>query len=219
MAIYSTPNQNAVQKQLDATLSAAATTATLSDDVSSLFPDTSATHPCVAVIDRIDSNGNLTPTKREYVTFTGVSTTDLTGLTRNADGSGTDQEHAVGAIVEFVPDVLWAKSLKDNYAAEEWTSNTDGATITFNLALTRKHRVTITDNRTLALSNVMSGHVFIIKITQDGSGSHTVTWFDTITWADGLTPTLTTTASKSDVFGFMQTGTDTYDGFILGQNL
>jgi hypothetical protein len=114
-AIFSTPIQNSVQKQLDSTLAAGATSVVLSEDVSALFTGTDATHPCVCVIDRIDSNGNLTPTKREYIKFTGVSTTTLTGCTRNADSSGSDQEHAVGAIVEFVPDVLWAKSLQDNY--------------------------------------------------------------------------------------------------------
>ena len=58
-----------------------------------------------------------------------------------------------------------------------------------------------------------------INSTQDGTGSRTVTWFDTITWPGATAPTLTTTLNKSDVFGFMQTGTSTYDGYIIGQNL
>jgi hypothetical protein len=141
MGIFSTANQNAVQKQLDAILAAAATSATLSADVSSLFPDTDTDHPCTFVVDRVDANGNLTPTKREYITFTGVSTTTLTGLTRNADGSGSDQEHAVGAIVEFVPDVLWAKSMVDNFADTSTAQTFTNKTLTLpkineNVALT-----------------------------------------------------------------------------------
>lgn len=124
MGIYSVPSQNAIQKQLDSTLAAGATTLTLNEDVSSLFSGVSATNPGVAVIDRIDSNGNVkTDGSREYVTFTGVSTTNLTGLTRNADGSSSDQEHAVGAIVEMVPDILWAQSIKDTMDSEH---NADG---------------------------------------------------------------------------------------------
>lgn len=74
-------------------------------------------------------------------------------------------------------------------------------------------------NRTLALSNASTGQCFVIRLTQDGTGSRTVTWFSTIKWPSGVAPTLTTTASKIDVFGFICTGSGTYDGFIVGQNL
>lgn len=104
-------------------------------------------------------------------------------------------------------------------AYEAWVTDTDGATITFNLANGNKHRVTLGGNRILALSNVQNGHIFIITLIQDGSGSRTVTWFSTILWSGGSAPTLTTTASKADVFGFVQTSTDNYYGFIVGQNI
>ena len=74
-------------------------------------------------------------------------------------------------------------------------------------------------NITIAISNETNGQYFAIDITQDGGGSRTVTWFTTIKWADGSAPTLTTTGSKRDSFGFKVTGTDTYDGFIIGQNI
>lgn len=74
-------------------------------------------------------------------------------------------------------------------------------------------------NITIALSNATTGQAFVIRILQDGGGSRTVTWFTTIKWAGGTAPTLTTTASKADTFGFICTGSGTYDGFIVGQNL
>lgn len=127
MGIRSVPLQNAIQKQLDATLAAGATSLTLNEDVSSLFSGVSATNPGTLVVDRIDSNGNVTTDgSREYITFTGVSTTTLTGLTRNADSSSSDQEHAVGAIVEFVPDVLWAGSIKSTFETEHAAAGTHG---------------------------------------------------------------------------------------------
>lgn len=98
-------------------------------------------------------------------------------------------------------------------------TDTDGATVTFNLDNGKVHQVTLAGNRTLAISNEKVGQTFIIKLIQDGTGSRTVTWFTTINWAGDVAPVLTTTASKWDVFGFLCTATDTYDGFIIGQNL
>lgn len=98
-------------------------------------------------------------------------------------------------------------------------SNTDGATVTFDLDEANTHTVVLGGNRTLALSNSDAGQKFIIRLTQDGLGSRTVTWFNTIKWAGGVTPTLTTTANKTDVFGFICTSANNYDGFVVGYNL
>lgn len=95
----------------------------------------------------------------------------------------------------------------------------DAATVTFNLDLGAIHQVTITANRILALSNGAVGQRFIIRIIQGGAGSFTVTWFNTIKWPHGVAPTLTTTAGKIDVFGFVCTSSGNYDGFVIGQNL
>lgn len=101
-------------------------------------------------------------------------------------------------------------------------SETDGATITFDLSdktKTNIRTVTLGGNRTLALSNVSTGQVFVIRLVQDATGSRTVTWWSTIKWPGATAPTLTTTANRTDVFGFICTGTNTYDGFYLGFNL
>lgn len=129
MGIYSAPDQNSIQKQLDATLTAGATSLTLNEDISALLSKVSATNPIELVVDRVDSNGNVTPTKREYLTATTVSGAVLSGLTRNADGSGSDQEHAVGAIVEFVPGVLWAESIRANAISSDSTDTLTNKTI------------------------------------------------------------------------------------------
>jgi len=95
---------------------------------------------------------------------------------------------------------------------------TDGATVTFDLSAGHIQQVTLGGNRVLAIDNEQAGSAFVIRLIQDGTGSRTVTWFSTINWAGGTAPTLTTTASKSDWFGFICTETDTYTGFIIGQN-
>ena len=99
------------------------------------------------------------------------------------------------------------------------TADSDGATITFDLNVSNVHKVTLGGDRTLALSNATVGQRFMLRFLQDVTGSRTVTWFATIKWPGGSAPTLTTTASKADTIGFLCTGTDTYDGFVMGQNI
>lgn len=94
-----------------------------------------------------------------------------------------------------------------------------GGTATLDLSLGNHHRITMpAGNITIAIANATVGQKFIVDITQDGTGSRTVTWFSTIRWfPNGTVPTLTTTASKRDSFGFVVTGAGTYDGHIIGQ--
>lgn len=101
----------------------------------------------------------------------------------------------------------------------DYTADTDGATITFNLATSNLHSVTLGGNRTLALSNAKAGQIFTIRLLQDGTGSRTVTWFSTITWAGSAAPTLTTTASKADTFVFLAKTSTTFDGYTVGTNI
>lgn len=98
-------------------------------------------------------------------------------------------------------------------------ADTDWATITFDLATANIHTVTLGGNRTLAVSNVSVGQVFALRLLQDATGSRTVTWFSTIKWSGGIAPTLTTTASKADLIGFVCTGSGTYDGCVIMNNL
>ena len=93
------------------------------------------------------------------------------------------------------------------------------ATISLDCATSNAFNVTLTGNATLALANEASANVFMISITQDAVGSRTVTWFAGIRWVNGTVPTLTTTASKRDTFGFVRTGVGTYDGYIVGKNI
>lgn len=94
----------------------------------------------------------------------------------------------------------------------------DGATVTIDLSLGSYFTLTIGGSRTLAISNATVGQKFVIRILQDGTGGRTVTWFSTIKWPNGIVPTLTSTLSKADTFGFIVTSAANYDGFILGQN-
>ena len=106
-----------------------------------------------------------------------------------------------------------------NPTAQTYTPSASG-TATLDISLGNEHRITMpAGNITIAVSNDTNAQRFIVSILQDSVGSRTVTWFSTIKWAGGSVPTLTTTASKRDTFGFIRTGSATYDGFIIGANI
>jgi hypothetical protein len=98
------------------------------------------------------------------------------------------------------------------------TADTDGATITFNMLTSDKHTVTLGGNRTLAVTNDEVGQTFLIILKQDGTGGRTVTWFSNILWQGGSVPVLTATADKIDVFSFLKIASNSYLGFVVGQN-
>jgi hypothetical protein len=100
---------------------------------------------------------------------------------------------------------------------------TDGASIAVNAALGNDFRVTIAGNRTIAApTNPTDGQVICFQITQDATGSRTLTWTSTAGGFDFGTagaPTLTTTAAKTDLLRFRYNATASkwyYDGDILG---
>jgi len=133
-------------------------------------------------------------------------------------------DFTAGNYVLYAPDngtdVTTDRTWHFNKAAKgALNTESDGSTVTFDLDEADTHTVTLGDNRILALSNADVGQRFVIRLVQDGTGSRTVTWFSTIKWPGNLVPTLTTTGGKTDVFGFICTAANTYDGFVIGYNL
>ncbi len=235
--LYKAPTTNYVSTSLDGAINSSVDTLTLNST-------TGLQAPGYLIIDRQDGNGVNTPSSREVVYYTAISGSDVTAVTRGADNS-TAASHSDGALVEPILTAGMWNAQQDFMAVSLATVDgtlrpvstatitnlitttsysplkaaSDGATITFNLAGGNKQTVTLGGNRTLAVSNVNVGQSFILRLLQDGAGSRTVTWFSTIKWAGGTAPTLTATLSKADMFGFICTGSGTYDGFIVGQNL
>jgi len=121
--LYNVPLQNGIQRTLANTLNAGeVTTITFATSVSSVL-QASTSIPGILVVDRVDSNGNLTPSLTEYISFTGVSGSTVTGLVRGLAGT-SDIAHSIGAIVEFVPDVTWADAINDTFLEQHNASGT-----------------------------------------------------------------------------------------------
>lgn len=85
---------------------------------------------------------------------------------------------------------------------------TDGTTVTFDFSKTQNWQVTLGGSRTFAFQGAKSGDRVRVKVKQDATGSRTVTWPSTVIWAGGSAPTLTTTASRTDIVEFEFDGTN-----------
>jgi hypothetical protein len=71
---------------------------------------------------------------------------------------------------------------------------------------------------TASTTYTFSGHAvgtYILKITQGGSGSYTVTWPGTLLWSGGTAPTLTATVGKTDIITIFHDGTSFYGTYSL----
>ena len=101
-----------------------------------------------------------------------------------------------------------------NYTETPFTANTSTA-ITLALTNGTVQILTLTGSPTITMPTAVSGKSFIIML-KTGAGSYTVTW-STVKWPAGTAPTITSTASRQDVFSFFSDGTNWY-GSTLGQN-
>lgn len=67
--------------------------------------------------------------------------------------------------------------------------------------------VTLDDDCTITLSNPRAGVVYVLKITQDGTGGWTVTWPADVRWLDNNTaPVITPTADRTDLINLYYDG-------------
>lgn len=121
--LYYPPQVNGIQKTLDAQLDTGVTASLTLNNTTNIQNKRG-----VIVINRIDASGTeKDAADREFIGYTGVSGSTLTGLTRNIDNGSSDQDHASGSVVEFIPDVVWAQAINDVITTEHGTDGTHGA--------------------------------------------------------------------------------------------
>jgi len=94
---------------------------------------------------------------------------------------------------------------------------TDASTISWDTQAAPVAKVTLTDNRTLgAGSNAVAGQFVSLLVIQDGTGSRTLSFNAVYEFTEDTAPTLTTTASKGDLFVFRYNGSKFLE---VGRNL
>jgi hypothetical protein len=142
--LYNVPLENSVQLTLQNSLTAGDTaTITFTSSVATKL-QASSSMKGILIIDRVDSSGTETPTKTEIIAFTGVSASTVTGLTRGLSGT-TDQDHGVGAIVEFMPDITWAQAINDVFNEQHNPDGTHKSSAFSSLASLNIANATITN--------------------------------------------------------------------------
>lgn len=77
--------------------------------------------------------------------------------------------------------------------------------------------LTLGGNITITFPTLAAGKSFTIALTQDATGSRTVTWPGTVKWPNGTAPTLSTTPGKIDLVSFVSLdGTSWLGSFTKG---
>jgi len=101
-------------------------------------------------------------------------------------------------------------------------SNSSGG-VACNFATANLFSRVLQANTTIAFTGWGTGDKAVARLIQDGTGSRTVNWDPgsgaTIAWAGGAAPTLTTTANKTDSYGFIAVSDVQLDGYIVGENI
>jgi hypothetical protein len=151
---------------------------------------------------------------------TGKTTNSLTGVAR-LRGANVDLDAQTP--ITCLNNEEFVNQYATQVGVTPWVTDQAGDAIEIDLDDGVKHQIILgADLNVLSLANVLPGHMVLIKLIQDGTGSRTVDWsgIGTIHWDSGDTedPTLTTDASRADVIGLIQVGTDEYDGYLVGTN-
>ena len=199
-------NVEAWSAVLDALTTVMSSTATAAAQRTALGLGTAATH---ATGDFLQTTNNLS---------------DVTAATARTNlGLGTAATQNTSAFLQpsnNLSDVSSASTARGNLGVYgENSIGNSGSSKTVDWSLGHSQDITLTAACTLTFSNPVAGEVYVLRVAQDGTGSRTITWPASVHWAAGTSPTLTTTASKIDIFTFSYDGIATvYYGVTSGQN-
>jgi len=150
-------------------------------------------------------------------TLSGVASTDTSQTLTNktiAFGSNTLTDVASTDTAQTLTNKTLTNPTVTNYTETRFTANSSTA-ITLNLANGTMQDITLTGSATITMPTATAGKSFILLL-RSGAGSYTVTW-TTVKWPGGTAPTVTTTASRLDIYSFFSDGTNWY-GVTVNQN-
>ncbi|HZI93231.1 MAG TPA: hypothetical protein VFE84_03235 [Patescibacteria group bacterium] len=96
------------------------------------------------------------------------------------------------------------------------SNGSSGAAFSLDLSTADEHQLTLTAAPcVLTLNNPIAGAIYRLYLLQDGTGNRTVTWPAAVKWTAGTAPTLTTTASKTDLITLVYDGTSYFGSSSL----
>jgi len=168
--------------------------------------------PIVAVVVVNSADSSVTTSQlRDYRVPADVSTSSLSGPLTGSNtlsdiaGSGLEiASNSLQVLKEIDFDVITYKKAEaePNYVADA------GASYDIDLAVSNQHKLTLTEDVTLSLSNVSDGDSFVLYTEQDSTGGWSVTWPTSTKWPSGNERQPTTDANALDRFSFDQVDGD-----------
>lgn len=191
MALYYPPTINGLQKTLSAQLDEGVTSGATLDNTTNI-----QNLKGIMLIDRIDTAGKeLDEAKREYVGFAGTSGSTVVTLTRGLGGT-TDQDHAVGAVVEFVSDVVQQQAILDALTNVVTATGVLDTTKVVDLSATQTlTNKTLTQPKIGTSINDTNGNE-LVKVTTTASAVNELTLANAAT---GASPTISATGGDTNI--------------------
>lgn len=162
-------------------------------------------------------------------------TTEITGtLSDNNGGTGFDGSSANGQLLIGNSSNSWTRATLTGTTNQINVTNASGSitlsmafnpteqtlasgsTINWNWSNGANAVLTLNSNgATLANpTNVIPGYSSTLRLIQGSGGSHTITTWTNVRWANGVTPTLTTTAGATDMITFYAISTTSFIGYF-----
>jgi hypothetical protein len=140
------------------------------------------------------------------VTATTSAVNEFTVANAAANGqptlSATGDDAKISPVIKGKEAFLTASGLYD--------CGTVGAAETVSWKNGDRQKLTLDVNVTITFSDAVAGQTLTLYMLQDGSGTNTITFADTITWANASTPGWTTTASKYNIAVIFYDGSGYY---------
>jgi len=141
-------------------------------------------------------------------TFTALNSTSITD---NGDA----------ATIVINSDETISVELKD-YSETVYTNLTATGAVSVDVDNGPVQEMTLTGNVVFTFTNPVADGAtsnLTLLLTQDGTGSRTITWPGSVKWASGTAPTLTTTAAAVSICTFFTPdGGTVWYGFLSGDN-
>ena len=161
----------------------------------------------LGLFDSTNNAGTINFVATTGLTWNGVQLVDLSSsqtLTTKTLTSPTINTPTISSMI-----------INNGYTEEVNIANTSTA-YTIDLANGTVQILTLTGNCTYTFPTATSGKSFLLIQRQDATGSRTVTWAASVRWPSSTAPTITSTASKADIFAFTADGINWY-GRVVGQ--